>query len=149
MVVTWVERSDSVTEGGSRARRQHQRPRQRFVRVHHKLSWAFGLAVDRDVTRAKRFICHCRSSFRATCCADSSAETPRSRSSAIPRQRQRRCSALERTISFVRLYTRSVDEGKSRLKIIHVKCCYKDIRFARKHSWKFFWNIPCKILQEW
>lgn len=34
-------------------------------------SWRFrGASVsplDRDVTRAKRFICHCRSSFRATC----------------------------------------------------------------------------------
>lgn len=63
-----MERSDSVTRGGSRARRQHQRPWQRFVRVHHKLSRAFGsLGADRDVTRAKRFICHCRSSFHATC----------------------------------------------------------------------------------
>lgn len=41
---------------------------ERFVGAHHKVSRGASVsALDRDVTRARRFICHCRSSFRATC----------------------------------------------------------------------------------
>ena len=47
---------------------------------------------------------------------------------------QRRCSALERTISFIclHIYMKRTDEKKSRLKIIDVKCCYKRFQIYTK-----------------